>query len=81
MNWSWEFFFGYMTNGLMLQGAWTTVWLSVVSMVIGLLLGVAAAMAKMYGNRPARWVADFYIWLFRGTPILIQLVIIYTGLP
>lgn len=81
MNWSWAYFFDYLTNGLMLQGAWTTIWLSVVSMLIGLGLGLLAAMMKMYGARPLRWIADFYIWLFRGTPILIQLVIIYTGLP
>jgi len=81
VNWSWSFFFDYLTNGLMIQGAWTTVWLSVVSMILGLGLGILAAMMKMYGNRALRWVAEFYIWLFRGTPILIQLVIIYTGLP
>lgn len=81
MNWSWEFFFTYLTNGMMMRGAWTTIWLSVVSMILGLGLGVIAAMMKMYGNRALRWTAEFYIWLFRGTPILIQLIIIYTGLP
>ena len=81
MNWSWDFFLAYLTNGLMLRGAWTTVWLSVISMILGLGLGVIAAMMKMYGNLALRLVAEFYIWLFRGTPILIQLVIIYTGLP
>lgn len=81
MNWSWPFFFEYLTNGLMLRGAWATVWLSVISMVLGLGLGVIAAMMKMYGNTIVRYVAEFYIWLFRGTPVLIQLIIIYTGLP
>lgn len=81
MNWSWSYFFEYLTNGLMLQGAWATVWLSVVSMAIGLVLGVIAALMKMYGNGALRSTANVYIWLFRGTPILIQLVIIYTGLP
>ena len=81
MNWSWDFFFSYLTNGLMLQGAWTTIWLSVISMILGLCLGVGAGMMKMYGNRALRWIAEFYIWLFRGTPVLIQLIIIYTGLP
>lgn len=81
MSWSWEIFFDYFTNGLMLRGAWTTVWLSVVSMLLGLGLGVLAALMKMYGNWALRYVAEFYIWLFRGTPVLIQLVIIYTGLP
>lgn len=81
MNWSWTFFFDYITNGLMLRGAWTTVWLSVVSMLLGLGLGILAAIMKMYGNVVLRYVAEFYIWFFRGTPILIQLIIIYTGLP
>jgi polar amino acid transport system permease protein len=81
MNWSWSYFFEYLTNGLMIEGAWATVWLSVVSMVLGLGLGIVAALFKMYGNKPLQAVANFYIWLFRGTPILIQLVIIYTGLP
>lgn len=81
MNWSWPFFFEYLTNGFMMQGVWTTVWLSVVSMSFGILLGVIAALMKIAGNRAVRAVADFYIWLFRGTPVLIQLVIIYTGLP
>lgn len=81
MNWSWQYFFDYLTNGLMITGAWTTIWLSVVSMVLGLGLGVLAAMMKMYGNGMLKAIAAFYIWLFRGTPILIQLVIIYTGLP
>lgn len=81
MNWSWDYFFQYLTNGLMIEGAWATIWLSVVSMILGLGLGVLAALFKMYGNKPLQAIANFYIWLFRGTPILIQLVIIYTGLP
>ncbi|TVR09026.1 MAG: amino acid ABC transporter permease [Salinarimonadaceae bacterium] len=81
MNWSWAYFFEYLVNDLMIRGAWTTIWLSVVSMVLGLGLGVVAAMFKMYGNAVLRVIAEFYIWLFRGTPVLIQLVIIYTGLP
>jgi polar amino acid transport system permease protein len=81
MNWSWAYFGEYLFNPLMLQGAWTTVWLSVISMVLGCGLGVIAALMKMSGGVVLRAIAGFYIWLFRGTPILIQLVIIYTGLP
>ena len=81
MNWSWDYFFDYLTNGFMLRGAWTTVWLSVVSMLIGCTVGVIAALMKMSSNPLLRAIANFYIWLFRGTPVLIQLVIIYTGLP
>jgi len=81
VSWSWPYFFDYMTNGLMLRGVWATIWLSIISMIIGLGLGIIAALMKMYGNKILRVLAEFYIWLFRGTPILIQLVIIYTGLP
>lgn len=81
MNWSWEYFARYLFNDLMIAGAWTTLWLTVVSMAIGCALGAVAALGKMYGPRPVRLLAEFYIWVFRGTPLLIQLVIIYTGLP
>ncbi len=81
MNWSWDYFFRYLFNDLMMYGAWTTVWLSVTAMTIGVALGAIAALSKMYGPTPLRLLAEFYIWLFRGTPLLIQLVIIYTGLP
>jgi polar amino acid transport system permease protein len=81
VNWSWDYFFRYLVNDLMVYGAWTTVWLSVIAMLMGVVLGTVAALMKMSPNRAVRGVAEFYIWLFRGTPVLIQLVIIYTGLP
>lgn len=81
MVWSWSSFFDYLLSPYMLLGAWTTVWLTCVSMTIGVALGFAAALMKMARNPLARWVAGFYIWLWRGTPLLVQLVIIYTGLP
>ena len=59
MSWSWPYFFDYMTNGLMLRGVWATIWLSIVSMIIGLGLGVLAALMKMYGNRVVRSIANF----------------------
>lgn len=81
MTWSWDSFFEYMFSYYMLQGAWTTIWLSVVSMVIGCSLGFVAALMKMSKNPVLRGIADFYVWLWRGTPLLVQLVIIYAGLP
>jgi len=65
----------------MLKGAWTTVWLSSIAMVIGIGLGFVAALMKMSRHEAVSAVARFYIWLFRGTPLLVQLVIIYSGLP
>ncbi len=81
MTWSWSSFFEYLLSPYMLAGAWTTVWLTCVSMAIGVVLGFAACLMKMARNPAPRWIASFYIWLWRGTPLLVQLVIIYTGLP
>lgn len=81
MRWSWPSFFEYLTSSYMLQGAWTTVWLTCAAMAIGVVLGTIAALMRLSRSRVLRGIASFYIWLWRGTPLLIQLVIIYTGLP
>jgi len=81
VTWSWSAFFEYLVSPYMMQGAWTTVWLSIVAMVIGISLGFLAALMKMSRNVVIRSIAGFYIWLWRGTPLLVQLVIIYAGLP
>ena len=80
-GWDWAAFRKYLFNPYLLDGAWTTVWLSVAVMTIGLLLGLAAALMRMSRHRVPRNIARFYIWLMRGTPLLVQLIIIYTGLP
>jgi polar amino acid transport system permease protein len=81
MIWSWGSFLEYLLSTYMLQGAWTTVWLTCASMAIGIMLGVSAALMKLSSSRILRGFAGFYVWLWRGTPLLVQLVIIYTGLP
>ncbi|MFC2099482.1 amino acid ABC transporter permease [Candidatus Bipolaricaulota bacterium] len=48
---------------------------------IGIVLGVLLALGRVYGNRPLRWLCSAYIQFFRGTPLLVQLFIIYFGLP
>ena len=47
MSWSWQYFFDYMINGSMLRGVWVTIWLSIISMILGLGLGILAALMKM----------------------------------
>lgn len=81
MTWSWTSFFDYLASPYMLAGAWTTVWLTCASMAIGIALGTAAALMRLSRSRLLRGIAGFYVWLWRGTPLLVQLVIIYTGLP
>jgi polar amino acid transport system permease protein len=79
--WSWQAFLDFLTSPALLRGAWTTVWLTVVTMAAGLVLGLGLAVMRSSRVSLARRAAGAYIWLFRGTPLLVQLVIIYTGLP
>ncbi len=79
--WSWSGFFDYLTNPYLLGGAWTTLWLTALSIFFGLAMGIVLALMRLSGNRAVTRAAGFYIWLFRGTPLLVQLIVIYTGLP
>ncbi|WP_370546791.1 amino acid ABC transporter permease [Edwardsiella tarda] len=47
----------------------------------GFLLGLATALIRLYGVWPLRVCADFYVWVIRGTPLLVQLFLIFYGLP
>ncbi|WP_421684527.1 cystine ABC transporter permease [Stutzerimonas urumqiensis] len=65
----------------LLRGAWWTVVLSLGGMFFGLLLGFGLALLRLYGFRPLQWLARIYVSFFRGTPLLVQLFMIYYGLP
>jgi polar amino acid transport system permease protein len=80
-GWDWDNFFRYLPNTYLLGGAFTTIWLAIASMAIGLVLGLIAALMLMSKNRVLRGIARFYTWVWRGTPLLVQMVIIFTGLP
>ena len=65
----------------LLKGAYYTVVLSLGGMFFGLLLGFALAVGRLYGPAPLRWLTRLYVSFFRGTPLLVQLFLIYYGLP
>ncbi len=65
----------------LLKGAWWTVVLSLGGMFFGLLLGFGLALLRLYGYWPLQWLARIYVSFFRGTPLLVQLFMIYYGLP
>ena len=54
-------------------GAWGTILLTVIAMVIGISLGVALAVMRLSSNPVMSAVSWIYIWFFRGTPVLVQL--------
>lgn len=63
------------------QAAWVTLQVSFLSMCLGLACGMAAALAKLSPNPLLHYPARVYVSLFRGTPCLIQLFLIYFGGP
>lgn len=66
---------------LFVKGAGLTLAVSLCAMLLAVLLGVSLALARRFGPAPVRWFAIAYIEFFRGTPLLIQLTVVYFGLP
>ena len=62
-------------------GALVTLQITAVAVAIGVVIGVPLALARLYGPRWASLLAGAYIEVFRGTPLLVQLFIVYFGLP
>lgn len=63
------------------DGARVTVELTVVSGLAGVVLGILAGLGKIARVPPLRWIAEFYVWVIRGTPLLIQVFFAYFALP
>ncbi len=66
---------------LLLKGAVVTIWISVLAMALAVVVGLVIVLARLYGIAPVRWAARAYVEVIRGTPLLIQLFLIYYGLP
>ncbi|MCM2474376.1 amino acid ABC transporter permease [Rhizobium sp. CG5] len=58
-----------------------TIPLTLLSFVLGLALGLGTAVARLFGPKPLELTARFYVWVIRGTPLLVQLFVIFYGLP
>jgi len=71
----------YIFSRTFFDAAWVTLYLTIVSMALGIVGGLVLALMKTGPLGPLRWVADFYIWLFRGTPVLLQLIFVFNVLP
>ena len=67
----------YLTDSTILSGMWHTLLISVLAMALGLVLGVVLAVMRMSSNPVTSTVSWFYIWFFRGTPVLVQLLLWY----
>jgi L-cystine transport system permease protein len=63
------------------QGALLTIKFAVLSMIFGLLAASVLAIMGISHNRVLNWIARIYVSLMRGTPLLVQIFVIYYGLP
>ncbi|EIY2674069.1 amino acid ABC transporter permease [Raoultella planticola] len=58
-----------------------TIPITLISFFLGLLLGFIVALIRLYGPAPLKNVVRFYVWIIRGTPLLVQLFLIFYALP
>jgi cystine transport system permease protein len=66
---------------LLMAGLRFTVPLTILSFAFGLILGLVVAVVRLFGPAPLAAFVTFYVWIFRGTPLLVQLFLIFYGLP
>lgn len=66
---------------LLIPGITVTIPLTLISFALGLILAIVVALVRVAKVPVASQIAWFYIWVFRGTPLLVQLFVIFFGLP
>ena len=66
---------------ILLPGILYTIPLTLISFALGLLIAVAVALIRVANVKVLSQICWFYVWVFRGTPLLVQLFIIFYGLP
>lgn len=85
-HFDWPVFLNYIwpptafRDPLIRTGLIVTVAVSVVAQALGVILGLFAALAKMSKVGIIRWIGEIYIWYFRGTPLLVQMALLFFGL-
>src|SRR5512141_1244181 len=77
----WGYIGSHLFSRLVLEGVWMTLRLSALGMLIGVILGTLFALMRLSRLPVVRWLAYFYIWFFRGTPLIVQIVFWFFALP
>ncbi len=72
----WDFLF----NPIILEALWVTLQVSVLAMVLGIILGVVLAIMRVSKNPIISTPAGIYVWFWRGTPVIVQLLLFFFGL-
>jgi polar amino acid transport system permease protein len=73
----WDIVAQYLLDDAILSGLLATIWLTLAAMAIGTILGTGIALMRISHNPVLTSIASGYLWLFRGTPLLVQLIFWY----
>jgi polar amino acid transport system permease protein len=73
-NYQWSTYRQYLFDSRISQAAWNTLQLTIWAMVLGVVLGVTLAVMRLSPNPVLNAAAWLYLWIFRGTPVYVQLV-------
>lgn len=73
-NLKWSVVGDYLFSRLVFEGLWTTLWLTVAAMIIGIVGGVMLAVMRLSANPILSGLAGVFVWVFRGTPLLVQII-------
>ncbi len=71
----------FVTSPLLIGAMWVTIWVATASQAIGTGIGLAVGPMLMSSNRLVSWPAWFYLWVFKGTPLLAQILFFFAALP
>jgi polar amino acid transport system permease protein len=71
----------YFISPRFIQGAALTLWITIVSLFFGIVVGLIIALVQESRSRPLKAIAVAYLWLFRGTPALFQIIFVFNVLP
>lgn len=63
------------------EGSRITVLLTIIAGSAGVAIGIVAGLGKLSAFAPFRWACDFYVWLIRGTPLLLQILFVWLAVP
>lgn len=80
-SYAWDFSVVFKHLPFLLEGLRVTVVVSLLAMVVGVIVGLVVALARLSPMAPLRWLAAFYVDFLRSTPLLIQLVWVFFALP
>jgi polar amino acid transport system permease protein len=70
----------FSSSDLFINGLWLTLQLTAASLVIAFFIGLLFALFKISNIKILDWIADVYIWIVRGTPLIVQIFVLFYGL-